>query len=499
MTKSTLKPASSKASLRRELDAQRAELAADLERFLRHKLDTQRAELARELERFADSSDLAKPIVEARQKVIERLEAELGERPKKIEKPSKPYKDFPLFAHATKRWAKKIRGRMYYFGRWEDPQGALDEYLKVKDELHAGETPRTKPDELTVKQLVNKYLNAKRHLVESGELSPRSFADYRATCESITGHFGKKKVVATLCPEDFGRFRAKLAKRLGPVSLGNEINRIRMVFSFAFEAELIERQLRFGPTFKRPTAKTLRKERATQRLNHGKRMFEAGEIRRLLDAANVPLRAMILLAINGGFGQSDLANLPLSAVDLEGGWIDFPRVKTGTERRVPLMPETVSALREAIASRPQPLDPSDSGLCFLTRTGRAWVRIEPAKTAKTAKAKGPDHYVSNDEVGKSFTKLMDAIDRKAKAAEQDGSQPEEPLRKHRRGFYSLRHSFETIAGESKDQVATDHIMGHIDGTMAGQYRESISDERLRAVVNHVHAWLFDNQEGGNDD
>ncbi len=33
-------------------------------------------------------------------------------------------------------------------------------------------------------------------------------------------------------------------------------------------------------------------------------------------------------------------------------------------------------------------------------------------------------------------------------------------------------------------------MGHIDSSMAGHYRERISDERLRMVVECVRNWLF---------
>ncbi len=58
------------------------------------------------------------------------------------------------------------------------------------------------------------------------------------------------------------------------------------------------------------------------------------------------------------------------------------------------------------------------------------------------------------------------------------------------GFYTLRHVFRTVADESKDQVAVDAIMGHSRGDMASVYRERISDERLKAVTDYVHAWLF---------
>jgi integrase len=66
------------------------------------------------------------------------------------------------------------------------------------------------------------------------------------------------------------------------------------------------------------------------------------------------------------------------------------------------------------------------------------------------------------------------------------------LELHRRGlgFYALRHTFETIGGEFRDQVAVNAIMGHVDASMAAVYRERISDGRLKAVVYHVYSWLY---------
>ena len=127
-------------------------------------------------------------------------------------KPAKPYEGFPLFPHATGRWAKKIRGKMYYFGPWADPAAAEAKYLEQKDDLHAGRTPRQDPGALTVKDLCNRFLNAKQALVDTGELSPRTFADYFSTCSHLVKAFGPRRLVIDLAPDDFEALRAGMTK-----------------------------------------------------------------------------------------------------------------------------------------------------------------------------------------------------------------------------------------------------------------------------------------------
>jgi integrase len=67
----------------------------------------------------------------------------------------------------------------------------------------------------------------------------------------------------------------------------------------------------------------------------------------------------------------------------------------------------------------------------------------------------------------------------------------------RRGhtFYALRHTFETIGGDFRDQVAVDAIMGHSRDDMASVYRKRIGDDRLRAVAEHVRTWLRGTRRG----
>jgi hypothetical protein len=65
-------------------------------------------------------------------------------------------------------------------------------------------------------------------------------------------------------------------------------------------------------------------------------MYESAELKLLLAKANPTMKTAILLGINCGFGATDIATLPQSAVDLDAGWIEFPRPKTAIERKIPV-------------------------------------------------------------------------------------------------------------------------------------------------------------------
>lgn len=378
-------------------------------------------------------------------------------------KPAKPYADFPLFPHATGRWAKKIRGKMCYFGPWDDPQAALNRYVSQRDDLYAGRTPRTQLEGMTVRELCNRYLTSKQQLRDSGEIVGRTFNDYFSVCEQVLGSISGSRIVADLTPLDFEPLRAKLTKTLGTVALGNAIQRVRMVFKYAYDQGFIERPIRYGQTFRKPSVKSVRQDRARQTQEHGHRMFEATALRKILKHTETQLKAMTLLGINCGFGQTEISRMPKSVLNLKTGWVNYPRLKTGVERRCPLWPETVAALQDVLKRRPKPRDSKLDGLVFITKYGQEWVKTnEKGRPA--------------DALSQEFAKLLTELG----------------LKRPRLNFYAMRHTFETIGGETRDQVAVDYIMGHAphSGDMASKYRERISDERLKAVTDFVHQWLF---------
>jgi hypothetical protein len=194
---------------------------------------------------------------------------------------------------------------------------------------------------------------------------------------------------------------------------------------------------------------------------------------------------MILLGVNCGFGNGDCAGMVFEGLNLESGWLDCPRPKTGIPRRCPLWPETVTALRAVIVGRPKPADYLAVGLVFLTARGNPFIHITTTKEERDGK-----QFIKSSNrkglIGLPFGKLLDAL-----GARREGV-----------GLHALRRTFETIAGESKDQVAADLVMGHTDSGMAATYRERVSDadgpgitRSVRLVFPTRHAALTRSRPG----
>ncbi len=375
---------------------------------------------------------------------------------KPTKKPVWPHANYcRLTPHPSGSWCKRVDGELKYFGPLRDPDAALRKYLDFAtaraNEREAAEIP---PASVTLGRAVNKFLEERHEAVKSGELTAGQYSRYRAIAAHILKKLGRNKAFASLRPADFTMLRKTLTG--GSVTLKNKITWIRTILAWA--SDFYGVGVSYGGQFNKPSRRIMAQGQKPRKL------FTPEELTAILKAASPTCRCFVYLGINCGYGQSDIANLPAAAVNLDVGFIDYPRGKTGIMRAAPLWPETVAALKAY--QRPHF---ALSGLFFVTRFGQKWVR----------------ETVTNDAAGvvKSTT-YMDAIGQEFdKACAAAGVAP--------RGFYTLRHTFRSVADEVADVTAIECIMGHLKPGMGGVYTQLMQNKmvRLLAVTNHVRQWL----------
>ncbi len=68
---------------------------------------------------------------------------------------------------------------------------------------------------MTVRELVNEFLTAKKSLLENGEITYRTFEEAHRTGELLCSTFGKARLVGDLGADDFDKLAPHDGKELG--------------------------------------------------------------------------------------------------------------------------------------------------------------------------------------------------------------------------------------------------------------------------------------------
>ena len=129
--------------------------------------------------------------------------------------------------------------------------------------------------------LCDAFLHAKRQLLDSGEIQPRTWRDYKTVRAKIVRAFSRGRLVDDLRLDDFRELRARFAKTYGPVACLTTSTEHASCSSSPTDDGLIDRPIRYGQGFDKPDKATLRRARNEK----GELMFEPEQIRVILDSA----------------------------------------------------------------------------------------------------------------------------------------------------------------------------------------------------------------------
>lgn len=374
--------------------------------------------------------------------------------PKRVDK-------FPLFVHKGRGyWCKTVLGKHFYFGKVaDDPDGkaALTEWLRVKDYRLAGlEPPAPDSEVIGVKYLCNQFMAFKEAQLNGGNIEPITYNEQHGVCKMVLECIPGVIPVTALAPAHFTAVLNEINRRKkSPQTRGKTIGLVKSIFKFGYENGILDRPANFGVGFAKPPAKVMRAHRNAK----GDQSFTPECFRKLYEHATLNGRAMMLLGLQAGFGNLELVEL--KRADIKDGFLVSPRAKTATMRRVPLWPETLVAIQQAIAAGPK-----DGELVFYKANG--------------------DSYRDSARTGWRITNVYSYIAKKAGVVGHS--------------FYDLRRTFSTVAQNMQplDLAAVESIMGHATGEsdMTARYRQNIDDARLRAVTDHVRKWLGKLPKGG---
>lgn len=426
--------------------------------------------------------------------------------------PPKPFPKFPLFPHRNGQWAKKIAGRLDYFGPWRWPdqaayqlswRAAEKKYNDWREAIARGQLFVANPRAITLEELCDLYLAPQHARAERNEIKPRYFSEVRRIVTRFRNDVGRHRAVAEVeaDPQPIHDW-LKETNRYGWALFNKTMKLVRGVFIWAAKSPdgpLKNEPFKCLHLFTERPLREFRRQRRHEREAGAVYTVSGEELRTIVNFAPQPLRSMVLVAYFAGYGNTDCGELPLSAMtvlekpeklfirgqleEIPAGWarMDFPRPKSEVDRFALLPPFVVDSLRSAEAVRPKPANKAWKNRRFFTRGGQRVcyevIRRDEANLIKDVSVV--------DMIGQQWYRLLARIGRCA----SHGWQVRVPFKRAikeagkatvnrrlvcpvcgelmqpfpKRGFYSLRHtsmSFAAASGASNDTRKL--FEGHMD-------------------------------------
>ena len=359
--------------------------------------------------------------------------------------------------------AKKIKGRVYYFGKDETEARKL--WMVHKESLVSGRGwKNTTLSTGTLREAVNAFLAYKQKQVKKREITQITFNNLVRNWKHHIATIGVNVDVSSLDPNDFSKLRDSWSKWKLVTIRSRTLEVIEFVKFCIDEKYIVGKPVIeiVGREFAVPTAKAISRENGE--MPKRKILFSASEIKSLLSVCNPQYKLAVLLGINCGFKFSDTESLKLEDVKLskDRNYIQNLRPKNQQPRIAPLWDETMDAYQEYLNVRPSPVSEKASAFVLITHSGESVYRPHGSNSA-----------------ARYFKRKMESLG----------------LFKPGRGVSHLRHTHRTVADECLDLKAARTIMGHaggIDEVYANPNDMNFS--RLVAVTDTVHDWLYADSE-----
>jgi len=280
----------------------------------------------------------------------------------------------PIWLHkASGQWCKKVKQRVVYLGK--DYDAALVQWATHKDRLLAGlGLPSTEERSPALGELCNLFLANLRERKASDGLSEVYLGVVTARLRKVVAAAGRDTRLQHYTPAQWDELRAKLSKNengedAAPNTMAHRVEVLRIVVKWANDRKLTA--IEVPKSFCKPSKKAIRRFRNNKK---SQLWISREDIRRLIDAADIVSKPVILLGVNCGLGSADIAKLTQDDIDLtqKEVWLSVSRQKTETMRHLWLWPETIEALRAYDAIRPIALRRRDENLLLLTAQKWAW-------------------------------------------------------------------------------------------------------------------------------